>query len=80
MYFGDLFYLIYVCRMFDHYKLIHDLHEDVFYLFLSVLTLDRYLFGLVKFFVDKYLFKIKNYFSDFNKGYYLILFSFFLKV
>ncbi|BCR21175.1 hypothetical protein BmIO_00578 [Borrelia miyamotoi] len=78
MYFGDLFYLIYICRTFDHYKLIYDFHEDVFCLFPSVLTLDRYLFGLVNFFVDKYLFEIKNYFGDFNKGYYLFNFIFIL--
>ncbi|QGT55662.1 hypothetical protein GNY89_01385 [Borrelia miyamotoi] len=64
--------------MFDNYTLIHDLHEDVFCLFLSVTTLDRYLFGLVKFFVDKYLFEIKNYFSDFNQGYCLFNFIFIL--
>ncbi|AAX17899.1 ABC transporter permease [Borrelia turicatae] len=42
-------YIVSIYNMFDHYKPIHDLLKDVFYLSLPVSTLERYLFVLVKF-------------------------------
>ncbi|BCR21993.1 ABC transporter permease [Borrelia sp. HM] len=64
--FGIIFYIVSIYRMFDHYKSIHDVYENIFYLSLPVSTLERYLFVLVQFLFILPLFLVSCFYTSLN--------------